>query len=190
MLQPPRMHFAYPVRRHVRSDGQVELSCRDLPELSLVLPAIGDVRVIAAAEAVMDMVFETYLNEGRPIPHPSAREPDEGLVSPSPALISRAVKQLAKSDRPLAYPVRLESAHSPGFGVFVNSRDFPGVLAHGNDQTDAIKRAAEALALRASMHNQRTLPLASAALKGEIMVTVAPIHPDSAATADDDPPKC
>lgn len=84
--------FAYPVLLSARPDGQVAITCRDLPELNMLLPPIAKVRLIAAAEALLDAVFEGYLNEGRPLPQPSLRDPGEHVVAPSPALIARAVK--------------------------------------------------------------------------------------------------
>lgn len=84
--------FAYPVLLSPQRDGQVAIACRDLPELNMVLPPAVELRLISAVEAVLDVVFERYLNEGRPLPQPSLREAGEHVVAPSPALIARAVK--------------------------------------------------------------------------------------------------
>lgn len=89
----PHRFFAYPVLLSARPDGQIAITCRDLPELNFLLPAVAEVRVISAAEAVLDTVFEGYLSADRPLPWPSNREPGEHVVAPSPALIARAVKQ-------------------------------------------------------------------------------------------------
>lgn len=69
------------------------MSCRDLPELSMV--AVGNlVSILNIVETALDDVLEHRLAAGQAVPVPSLKEPDEVLVAPSPAMIAKAAKQL------------------------------------------------------------------------------------------------
>lgn len=57
------------------------------------LPAEMDlVRMLDAAEVVMDSVVEQYIDHGRPLPVPSHREPGEYVLAPSAPMIVKAAK--------------------------------------------------------------------------------------------------
>lgn len=73
---------------------------------------------------------------------------------------------------PLTYPVRLEPAFIAGF--FVTCRDLPGVMTHGDDVADALRQAANTLALHVFEHclTHGKPPFASEALPGEVLVQV------------------
>lgn len=70
-----KLHFAYPVCLTDGGNGQVRITCRDLPELSLSLPcAEGLLNHLEAAEAALDAMVNEYISQGRPLPSPSLRE--------------------------------------------------------------------------------------------------------------------
>ena len=88
-----KLQFAYPITLFNGHDGLVHIACRDLPEFALCLPAETDlVRMLDAAELVLDSVVDQYINHSRPLPHPSLREPGEYLLAPSPPVIVKAAK--------------------------------------------------------------------------------------------------
>lgn len=88
-----KLQFAYPVSLLNGHDGLVHISCRDLPEFTLCLPSEMDVvRILDAAEIVLDSVVDQYIHQGRPLPHPSHRELGEYLLAPSPSIIVKAAK--------------------------------------------------------------------------------------------------
>lgn len=90
-----KLHFAYPVCLIDAGEGQVLVSCRDLPELSVVLPLhIGLLRHLDAAEALLDVVVNKYISQGRSLPPPSIRKPGEHVLAPAPDTIVRAMKHL------------------------------------------------------------------------------------------------
>lgn len=105
-----KLQFAYPVCLFHGPDGLVHMNCRELPEFSLRLPAEMDVvRILDAAEIVLDAVVDQYINHGRPLPHPSSREPGEYVLAPSAPMIVRAAKyQPEPPARPASFCPELE----------------------------------------------------------------------------------
>lgn len=76
------LQFAYPVCLF-NGYGLVHLTCRDLPEFTLCLSAEMDVvRILDAAEVVMDSVIDQYISQGRSLPSPSRLESGERLLAP------------------------------------------------------------------------------------------------------------
>ena len=93
-LDMPNLSFAYPVYMRDDHKGTITVGCRDLPEATLTLPAgLEELAAQLPAEAVLEVVVERYLQDNRPLPAPSLREPGEYLLAPSPALIARAATQ-------------------------------------------------------------------------------------------------
>lgn len=71
----------------------MHLTCRDLSEFTLCLPAETDVvRILDAAEIVMDSVIDQYVHHARPLPRPSSREPGEYVLAPPAPMIVKAAK--------------------------------------------------------------------------------------------------
>lgn len=99
-----KLQFAYPVCLFHGHDGLVHMTCRDLPEFTLCLPAEMDVvRILDAAEIVLDAVVDQYISHGRPLPHPSGREPGEYVLAPSAPMIVKAARH---QPEPPPVPVR------------------------------------------------------------------------------------
>lgn len=88
-----KLQFAYPITLFNGHDGLVHMACRDLPEFTMCLPAETDiVRMLDAAEVVLDSVVDQYISHSRPLPHPSSREPGEYVLAPSAEMIVKAAK--------------------------------------------------------------------------------------------------
>lgn len=89
-----KLQFAYPVSLfNGHDDILVHMTCRDFPEFTLCLPAEMDVvRILDAAEIVLDSVMDQYIGHGRSLPHPSNREPGEYVLAPSVPMIIKAAK--------------------------------------------------------------------------------------------------
>ncbi|WP_157039802.1 type II toxin-antitoxin system HicB family antitoxin [Aquincola tertiaricarbonis] len=75
----------------------------------------------------------------------------------------------------LAYPVVLTPSKLTGFGFFISSRDLPELLSFGLSEGDALKAAAEDLALVLSTYKNgnRPLPAPSRPLAHERLVVPA-----------------
>jgi antitoxin HicB len=73
------MRTAFAVRLERMGDGEIVVTCRDLPE---VLTSGGsEAEALDMAEDALDVVVSAAMDEGRPVPEPSPARRGERLVS-------------------------------------------------------------------------------------------------------------
>lgn len=86
--------LAYQVYSVPLGTAGTKLGDRDFPEMKVVLHAgLEPVRVLSAAEVVLDSVVREHLKPGIPLPPRSIQQVGEYLPVPSPALVAGAAQQ-------------------------------------------------------------------------------------------------
>jgi antitoxin HicB len=95
------MNISYPARFEPQAEGGFTITFRDIA--GAISQAESEDEALYNASEVLSLMLEGFIEDGEPIPHASAPEPNEVLVAPDAAtqaavLIHLAKGQLSTSD--------------------------------------------------------------------------------------------